>query len=613
MSFESLETKPEEEERRPLYPERASAGSEILIDTLKKIEAGELPKIELTENEKKKLFEYENSLGSELQEIYSINSITSKFYPEYFLTPKGKKDFLETVGIEIEGENPEDVQLFLMKNREIIKKMDPAKRRTLSGKTESHSEKRLLGLLLSTLDENGNISIEEMPAPQKIVLLLTPEKSLDKIKKLREFKKKLKDEKNIDDLDSENLKKAREKILELYLRRTNQLITDRFSSAVLVGQLKQSLGADALSSKEKELLASFSGISSSELNYSKFDRFIHGADKTYDERGARIQVSKEILDYANALEQDYIENEINKDEKIKQLGLDPEKIFDANISVEVFSKLAEEILEHYGQKSALPSEEYNPNRAGSAPDEKWQFVVRPEYSSMSVNSKQKIIKSGIKPKTISETFAVLLGHEIEGHFIQNLNRDQIKLKLFEKVGSDRTQIFAEGGAMLVQDEISKHAFGYRTIPHPHYIRAMVKKLEGGNYIECVQAFYESALKKIKAKKERGLSNEAEFKNEILEELELAINRTRRLFRDSEDLGIKSPLLTTSKDTVYLEQSILLEKLKKEGMEKYAFMNGANLKTLITLSEIGLLDLEKIKAPDYYALEIWNRLKSNYVL
>jgi hypothetical protein len=299
---------------------------------------------------------------------------------------------------------------------------------------------------------------------------------------------------------------------------------------------------------------------------------------------------------------------------IRRKGLDPEKIKERNIDVNTFSRWAKELLEFYGEKSNVPVEEYDPKRNGPASDNKWQFIARDEYKSMAVNSKQKIIKCGVKNKSITETLGTLLGHEFT-HFIQAKNKSKIPLRMFsDKLGGFRSEVFAEGGAMAIENEVSGELFGYEAGAHPHYIRAMAKKLEGGTYLECIKVFYDSGLAIIKNKKEVKTIDEDDFIKEARDLLKLAINRTKRLFTSSDKFNQSGPYLTKSKDTVYAEQIIVMEKLRKSGLEKCAFVSGVNLDTLSTLIEIGLIDLDKIEKPNLdFIREIWEREKHRYQL
>ncbi|HPX94643.1 MAG TPA: hypothetical protein PLF30_03760 [Candidatus Moranbacteria bacterium] len=72
MSFEDIEIK-KTNEREFLYPERAFLRVHSEIDRLKKIQSGEIRRIELTEEEKSEVLEFENKLGEKLEKNYEYN------------------------------------------------------------------------------------------------------------------------------------------------------------------------------------------------------------------------------------------------------------------------------------------------------------------------------------------------------------------------------------------------------------------------------------------------------------------------------------------------------------------------------------------------------------
>jgi hypothetical protein len=127
----------------------------------------------------------------------------------------------------------------------------------------------------------------------------------------------------------------------------------------------------------------------------------------------------------------------------------------------------------------------------------------------------------------------------------------------------------------------------------------------------VKAFYDSALKISQEKKARGIIDQEKFETETKDNLGLAVNRTKRLFKTNEDFSSQPGRLSSSKDTVYLEQFLLSEKLRSIGAEKYLLVGGVNLENLTTLAEIGLLDLKDIKIHTPYVLEIWEKVKDRY--
>lgn len=69
-----------------LYPERAFSRVDSEIERIRKIENGEIARLELTEDERKEVLEFEDILGEKLENIESIKINTAVFYPEYFLT-----------------------------------------------------------------------------------------------------------------------------------------------------------------------------------------------------------------------------------------------------------------------------------------------------------------------------------------------------------------------------------------------------------------------------------------------------------------------------------------------------------------------------------------------
>lgn len=602
----------------PLYKERSSANIDDPIEELRRIESGAVNKIELNDAEKESFLKFEDALGCELEKIFKISIISSTIYPEYFLTEKGKEDFRKITGKDLTADNIDSIVRCFYEYRKMLEGIPSKERSNLFSRSRDFSDEMLLSKMTEKMDEEGNFNLEGITIPARMNVLLSTDKALEKINGLRELKKKIKD--YIKDVDiqssqvqeSDNLKKVKLIALDPYKRRVNEMIANLFYTGVMAHKTGEIIGDQNLSENEKKLIKEFVGLGEFKKNYSRYDKFIHGASKEY-KSGFREQISQEIVNYADALEKEYVQNEIEKPRNIKEKGLDYDKIFKDNIEKSEFCKIGEDVLDHYSQKSAQSSEDYFIEREGPAPDNKWQFVARNEFRSMGVDSKQKAVKSGVKNKSIQEVIAVLIGHEIEGHFVQALNESQIPLRLMKEVGGDRTSIISEGGAMMIQDRITREAFGYKTIPHPYYVRAMIKKLEGGNYLDCIKAFYDSSRKGLLKKKKLGLINEEKFTEELKENLKLAINRTKRLYKEGVDYDDGSKFLAKSKDTAYLEQLILLQKLKDKGMEKYAYIGGCNLNTLILLSKIGFLDLNKIEKPKFYALKVWDKIKNNYKL
>lgn len=600
-----------------LYPERAFLRIDSEIERLKKIESGEIKKLELTEEERFEVLAYEEDLGKKFEDIYDIKVNSALFYTEYFLTEEGKTEFRNVTSFDVEGSDVEEINLFLLKNRKQLDSIDGKKLAGLVGKSKTFNDEKMLGFLKKKMGLDGELDVEGISNPQRTYIILNPAEAFQKIQRLRKFKKELLLENDTDKekeiKGQENIESAKKKIRGIYRKRVNTMIAGEAGFGAWAFRISELLGEDELSEEEKNLKKMFPGIRSFEKMYARYDRFVYGAALEYDEKGERLQVGEELDKYLAIIEEKYIAGKLEKEKGIEDKGLDSEKLKKRNIDCSTFSALAEDLLDYYGEKSVYPASEYDKKRKGPAEDGKWQFVAREEDTSMSRSSKQRVIKSGIENKSITETLGTLLGHEF-AHFVQTLNISKMPLKILSKIGGDRSGVFSEGGAMMVEDMITREFFGYETNPHPHYIRAMKKRLEGGTYLECVKAFYDSEFRIIKKKKELGLINENQFVDEVQYWLKISLNRVKRLFSANENFSSKKPYLTESSDTLYAEQAIAMEKIKENGLERYAFIEGINLSTLAIIAEIGLLDPKDINKPDIDPIrKIWEKERSKYLL
>lgn len=615
-TFETL-GKEDKKVIQPLYPERPSDAIEDKIAMLADFEAGRTEKIPITSEERTEIQILEDTLGATLEKIFEMNTREAVFYAEYFLSEEGKKDFESIVGRPIgttEG-SAQDIERALCEAAPFIEKLDAKKRGSLVGHSRDYSEKLLLEQLLQTRGADGHITAENINAPIRVQMLLSSKESLAKITALKKFKGQIKHYAETSDIlmaeKSDEFKWVLSGVLELYQSRVNEMLVESKVESFSLKRKADILGEDSLTEDERTLLSQAVGTQNIEANVSRYDKFLFGAASEYDVAGQRNQIGEGLKKFADQFEEEYVTSVILRNEQIKGKGLDSEKIADATIPVEEVEKLAEETLRAYGLLSEQPASEYTSDRSGPAPDNKWQFVARDEFKTMAVDGKRKVIKCGRGNQAVASLVSVTLAHEIEGHVLQNENKSKIPLRLFKRMGSGRSTIFSECGAMSNQDVVSRDAFGYASPPHPYYVRAMQKKLEGGDYLDCLEAFYESSLKAIRLQKELEKTSEEEFGKQCEKSLRLAINRTKRLFQGSPDLSSVNHSLARSKDTVYLEQVKLFQELKKRGLEKYVFVGGANLDALMFLMKSGFLNPEDIQKPQYHSLKIWDRVKNNY--
>lgn len=605
------------QEKKSLYPLRAFEYIDQAVDRIRRLETGEEDRVDLSDAEKESLLSFEGSLAADLEKTYKISINSTTLYLDYFATEKGRKSLWKKTGLELNSADPIWIKDFILSNSELLSRPNSATRVELADEALAYKDQFLLDEIRKTVGPEGTISIQNIPIPQRIGILVNPEKAKEKIEGLRNLKQLFKEKYgHIDKApdDSTSLKLAKREHLDIYRRRVNILIMDLFPYATLVEQKRQVVGDDKLSRAELEFLSFFDGLSDPEKNRSRLDKLIYGASTEYSEDGWKTQVPEALLPITEKIAELGEEAEMHKEENIKAKGLDPEKILGEKIDVETRANLGEKILGTYNLLSNETRNSYNPKRTGRPTDGKWLCVNLPGRKTFSVVEKKGVVLGPLeRPYSVIDTFEVL-GHEIEGHVLQAENKQLVNLEYFKKFGKDsRAVILSEAGAMFVQGTISQEAFGCSTIPHPHYIRAMQKKLEGGNYLECVKAFYDSHLKILKKKRAEGRLSDQAFQKETEESLAIAVNRCERLFGVGADLSSRKNFLTHSKDTAYLEQYILTEKLREAGLEKLLFLGAGNLQDLAIILKYNLLDLNRIQIPLCQALEIWRREKSKYML
>ncbi|MDI6778032.1 MAG: hypothetical protein QMD77_02470 [Patescibacteria group bacterium] len=605
-------------ERQALYQERAFSNIDQAIETIKKLQNGELPKIELNENEITELLTFESELCSDFEKIYKISANSIDFYLDYFTTEDGQRMLESETGLDVKGKSVTEIKKIFAENSSLLTQLPDKKRILLSGDSQKHNQNTLHQSLLESIDFNGELKIENLTVPERMTLLVDPQKAAEKITGLREMKQKFKKiSKDVQESmagQSGNIESAKKEVLKIYQRRINIMISNLFPYALVTKDKSDTAGIESLTPEEKKLMASFSGLLNPDKNRSRLDKLMYGATEEYNEWGWRDQIYQEILVHADNLARIGEEEELSKEKNVRAKGLDPEKIFRKGVASPQRKILGDELLDHYGLLSSDPAENFDPSRTGRAPDGKYQFVPRPNRQYMAFIGKWGTLLDPEKEYYSIASTILALVHEIEGHALQSENKELIPLDYYKKIDSDsRADVLADGGAMLIQDKVSQNAFGYRTIPHPHYIRAMKRKLEGGNYLDCIKSFYDSQTARKKELLKNGKIDIENFYKEIKDDLGLAINRSERLFGTGISLDSESRFLSSSHDTVYAEQFILSDKLRDTPLESLLHFGSASLSDTITLIRFGFLDLNKIRHPDLYALKIWEREKHKYLL
>jgi len=602
--------------KRSLYRERITT-KDFLEEKVRKLsayESGERESIGLSDQERREVLEFERNIGEKLESIFDVNVRNIMLYAEYFLTQEGKEDFQKIIGKDMNTGTIEEVEVFLYSCRDEIVGLKDKIRSGLIKRSREYSEDKLKSDLMKLMDENGEIEMGEVEPPHNVRLILDNDNLLEKILRLRNFKEDIKEyRKDIPEEKTNEYRYVYEGILKMYQSRVNLMLVENLRIASAIQTKKLLGGDDMLNNSEKEILMEMPALERLERNLSRLDKFVHGASREYNSDGEREQISGELKKFVEKYEDEYVKSVLMEEEQIKEKGLDIKKLGDKSIEVDEKSKNANNILNKYNILSSVPQEEYEKSRSGPAEDDKWQFVVRENFTTNSVQEEKKIVKSPDENCSVIDLVTIIIGHEIEGHALQHENKSRLPLKIFDRIGSGRSDVFAECGAMQNQDFISQKAFGCQSLPKPHYIKTMLKKINGGSYIDCVGTYYDSSMVPIKLRKKLGKISEKDFNKESEDMLKKAIKVTKRLFRDFKFDSPGSGALISSKDTAYVEQLILFDKLKKYGLEKYVYFSGVNLDSLIFMKKSGLLKDVDILEPKFYALEVWDKIKDKYKL
>lgn len=594
-------------ERHSLYPERVTDSYQKTIDEIARLESGEIPKQELNEFEKQKLLEFEEAFALRFESLYKQKEATAELYPKYFETSEGRESWRDLFGEDLPELFGEELERFLYTKARDIANIETSARKKFAAESRAYADKELLDSLVATMGERGELFLEGIESPRRINLVLNPDELEAKIFGLRELKSDIKQAlANIED-DGENISSAQKCVLEMYLSRVNESLARQHSPAYKTVEKARAIGVEALSDSERRILEGMSVALDGDLDAhrARIDKFVYGADREYDEEGYRKQVSRRLLDYANEVEIEQRFIDAHKDELVETRGLDPEKIEEKTITAADRKRWGESLLERYG----LLSSDTSTDPSQLPLDNKWRYIVG-SNKSMSVDQVRKVVHDKEGDSAATHTFPVALAHEIEGHVLQGANKEQVPLRLFQDIGGGRSSVFAEGGAMHNQNVISKKIFGFEQLPKPHYVRAMAERLRGGNFLDCVKAYYESSVKELRSGLEQGEISKEHFQEKARSLLKKNISSTKRLFR-SDSLSSDSNYLLSSKDTAYLEQRKVLRGLEEAGLFKLAYVSGVNLENARELIRFGLLDLDKIKEPRFETLEIWSEVKEKY--
>ncbi|MGL5831156.1 MAG: hypothetical protein ACRCZE_03325 [Candidatus Altimarinota bacterium] len=593
--------------KQKLYIERPSAQVEKELAEIEDILEGRKKVLSLSEKESEELQIWEKDLGIELEKISELKAEEIVFNIEYFLTEEGKTDFKKIFPEAPDFSDILSIRNFLYQNRSTLVTIEEKLLDDIAAKSIKFGDNKLENQILQSIQDDGSLHLQELQYSQTIKIIQAPDRVMEKVKRLRALKSQLKTNKHEDET---NFEKASEIVAGMYKAKINEMLVKTYGMGFALKKLVENIGEENLSESESYILNSTKGKLNKPRTQERLDKFIYGSGKEIQPNGNYDTISTEIKERVATAIIDKTNND--RTAQLINNGLNPELVLAASIDSAQRKAWGERVLQAYGLLSEESTDKFVKTRTTSAEDDKWQYITRKDRKTKSVNAKQKAVFDGADTvNDILKGLIVTCGHEIEGHVIQHVNKSKIPLRLFNKLGGDRISLLAEAGAIYNEEKLMLELFGIKRDVNTAYVLAMEMKKMGGDFYNCFRLLYEITLTSVR--KKYNLNDEGQrelFKKDLIKEVKDLIPRMKRIFRGVE-LSDKSGYLPETKDTVYLEQEIVIRKLKEKGLTKLAYVGGANLKNIADLMHLGLLKYDDIEEPKFVTREIWEEIKDQY--
>ncbi|MFO0920737.1 MAG: hypothetical protein U0451_03635 [Candidatus Saccharimonadales bacterium] len=513
--------------------------------------------------------------------VQKIPITTVELGISYLMSSTGRDALEDATGIRVEAESREDFiqELFSLD----ISNIDSSVLDQITATSIGYEEQTIT----DTFIKNG-FRAEGTDTPCIVTMYKNPAKLLEKTRNYKALKTYLiavkKDLQNSqENLNSEEIE-AKLFVTDLYQKRVDRFLAGMYVNAYkflhqaktsgseyyefIVGELKKELPAfsDRLSQQN---IATF---------LQRIDRYRYGVG--LDQNGKYTWNNAKIVDFVETAKlEPQKETEVDRG---LYSDIEPSKLTENKISAQEFRTWISLVLNEYGILSEY--EEWDSERTGTAPDNLWQVVVDGKFKSLAVDDKQKVVCIPDENRDIAD--AVAIGsHEIE-HVIQGQNKTAVgKLALMQTIGIDEVMDQTESGAKR-QEKIAFGVLnGYMSdkIAGVGYFKILEVKSRGGSFGECVETFYNNLV--------------AEYPEKPVHELaKRAVNRVRRIYRyGGLEYAEESPIITNSQPLNYLEGEVI-QSIIPEDCQYLLAIGKISLSNLSKLSEIGLVDLEKVVIP-----------------
>jgi len=548
----------------------------------------------LSTDQRHVLQELERRMLPDLKDLYERHIISSVWFLDWFLTEEGR----EAIQHHFEEDIPntrDGLRAFLYTHQDQIRNNIPGKqRKQLANDSWKFVQKDVKEYLISCVNSHGDMVRPQRAAPERITIILDLEGLCENLRIADELLERLDViEKDLNREVGEDVPEGFiEDMVAMYRERVRELQLSYYVSGYPIAEKERVVGLKHLSNEEHHVfdwipfqprIRSWDAWAGEQddIRYGSELAHLLGYDFSFG-----VEALAEYADEHTEERKQYCYEAYNR---TKQQTYSAFKV----------KSWADDLLNRYEFLSEHT--EYQEDRAGPPPDDKWQVVLT-STSHFRVIPKQKVVTF---PKgedmSLKRALPVALGHELEGHVLQHENKTEVIPGLFQYVGGARRMLLAEGGAKAVEEEVFRQKFGLFPPPEPDYVAAIQERLRGGGFLECVRATYQAHIAGYQELKREGKLTEDDLERVISSQMQRSISKARRVFRDG-TMQRNDGYVTNSKDLVYLEQDLVREVLAEYGLEWAAYAGGMSLENLRRVLQWGLLSESQITTPHLYSVE-----------
>ncbi|MCS7092305.1 MAG: DUF1704 domain-containing protein [Patescibacteria group bacterium] len=511
--------------------------------------------IELSEEERKQLIEYEAELYKELSPTFKKMVGIHTIFPEYLTTDEGWQTAQNIYSAEnheiFNTPKPQSLQEAIdIFNKLRIYNIDKKSRSEIEAKSLIYAREKFI----AGIDKNTNP--DDLEDPVTASRVYNPQTLIQKAQELREFKRKLKAkrEENTQNKTQTNLEIAKEIIDRIYQRYINVRL------AVLYDDAFVALNDPAIPEEDKEQIRKlFPGHNTDNKDrrirtLARIEKFYQGVDRK--EGSSYFPIISESI--ASAIEQKMrIENqkgnELYQEHQIRKI--------DAN----KYQEIANAVLDRIGATQAGWRTEICEN-PGVALDHRRKLYFIPENYDRNL------------PETIQS-----IAHEAEVHIWRDLNKSKLPLKLLKYRNTGRIQQIAESAAVFVEEETMRRVYGRERQMTGTYYIIMREREKGRSFKHCVMALVRE-----------GKDPETAFTSawRVFKKGRIPLNDPSRHIVNTEELAYHEPVA---------------ERLAKLDLSKLLFVSAVDIYTYQDLVRIGMLPIEEIEEPQFITAEVAFRM------